>query len=720
MTGLTISGRARPEWLVVALVFGTIVLAIGAWVALDRRPPEWDHASHLERSVLCARDLVRGNVSAIFQRSTFYPPLVTCAAGVAYLVAPSDVAAGQAVILAFLGMGMAATFLLSRRMAGDRGGTVAALVFGTAPFTIWQALRFQLDLPLAAMVALALVLLLWTEDFTRLGWSLVAGVVLGLGLLTKPPFAAYVLPLVLVILGRARGAGLANAALSAAVAGLVSLPWYGPRLLGMAHQVSSRSFRQAAEQGHPDPLSVAGLTYYPLHFGEQIGLLGAVLFMAGLVIAIRRRLWFPLAALSPLIVFFLIQNKNLRYTEPLLPAAAVVSGLGFIALPSRLQPLGMVALVMAGLLQLSSATFGIPSAARLAFAGVPLAMQSPPVRDDWHHREILAAVVKDSRGTRATVSVVPNHPFFSASNFRYYGVRDRLPVAIARAWDDEPLGVEYMILKTGDVGPTFTAEKPRRIAERLTVGSSLARVFPVIGQWPLPDGSVATLRARRLPAGEGPPDALARTIEAAFVRRLPEIARDVSDLRVRAHYDASEILTGRIRRVEISAAAATVAEFKRPGAAELRLHDVRVMLDDVVVNPLSARSEGRLEPLDIGRLRIERMRIPADALPSFLNGLKDFKGTTLTLEEGWIRFVRRQRGPDVAARVRIEPSDGRPFALAARDVKLGGLPVPRPLVDWVMRSYDPGLGLARRAPMPVEIGSVTITPRAIVIGPRSG
>src|SRR5262249_6253232 len=117
---------------------------------------------------------------------------------------------------------------------------------------------------------------------------------------------------------------------------------------------------------------------------------------------------------------------------------------------------------------------------------------------NWRQGEIMAIISKDSRGEPATVSVIPNDNFFSVSNFRYYGTRDRLPLQFTRAWDGEPIGIEYMVLKTGAVGPSWTAEKPRRIAERLQSDGALARVFPVVGEFQLPDGSTATLRARRL------------------------------------------------------------------------------------------------------------------------------------------------------------------------------------------------------------------------------
>src|SRR6185369_17896214 len=126
----------------------------------------------------------------------------------------------------------------------------------------------------------------------------------------------------------------------------------------------------------------------------------------------------------------------------------------------------------------------------------------------------------DSHGARATVSVVPNFAVFSTSNFRYYAVRDGLALRVVRAWDDPPLGIDYMVLKTGDQGPSWTAEKSRRVSDRLAADPSLARVFPVIGEFPLPDGSVASVRARRIPPlTDVTPEVVAAAVEGGLRRR---------------------------------------------------------------------------------------------------------------------------------------------------------------------------------------------------------
>jgi hypothetical protein len=701
----------------VGAAFAALVAVAAVWLAWDRRPPEWDHANHLERVVVCAEDLARGDVRAILARSTFYPPHVPCAAAVLYRVWPTDAAAAQVVVLAFLGLGMAAVYALGRRLSGGTEGVVAALVFGSAPFVVFSSLRFQLDLPLAAMVALAILLLLRTDGFERRGAAVAFGVAFGLGLLTKPPFVAYVLPALALVLARVRARrALGNAALAGLVGLALALPWYGPRLFGIAPDIAARSFRQAAESGHPDPLTATALSFYPRWFVPQFGLVAAGLLVLGLVRAWRRRQWLLLAsALLPLLLFIAIQNKNLRYTLPLLPLAAVLAGTGYGGLRGRWRPLALWALLVAAAVQMGATAFATPPGLTLPGLGVPLVLESPPSRDDWRHREILARLARESRGAGLTVSVVPNDNFFSVSNFRYYAARDGLALRWTRAWDGEPVGVDYMVLKSGAQGPSWTAEKPRRVAERLAADPYLARAFPVIAEWALPDGSTATLRARRLePELASAPGRLGRAAEEAVRRRLAEVARDVTGLEVRVVHDDA-IRRGRLARIEVAAAAATVGELWRRNAALLRVHDLRIVFEDVLVNPWSLDAEGRLDPLAAGRVRLIGATFLAPDLAAFFRDLKDLRRASIELERGTLAFVFRQPGPDVAGRVRILPSQGRPFELAFEEVRLGGVPVPGALVDWVVRGYDPSLRLASRLPVPVEIGRVDIAPDAVRI-----
>ena len=690
------------------------------WMALDRLPPEWDHANHLERAVHCAADLEGGHWRQLLERSSFYPPVVPCAAGLLYRAWPSDVMTAQVAVWMFLALGAVATFLLGRHVAGDAAGAIAAVLFVTAPFTIFLALRFQLDLPLASMVAVFLLVLARAGNLDSAPIAVGAGLLFGLGMLTKPTFAVYALPASVVVMARARGwRAIGKVTLAVLMALIVSLPWYGPRLFGMAGQMSRRSFDQAAEAGQAAPLSVASLTYYPTWLASQFGIVATALLIVGAAVAVKRRSWWLLTALVvPFALVELVQNRNLRYTLPLLPAAVVVAGLGFSALPRAAR--AVTAVVVAGFaaVQLAMTMTGWPPVPTLPVVRLPMVLVSAPRFEDWRQREVLAVIARDRGATGASesarISVVPNHQYFSVSNFRYYAVRDGRPMEFTRAWDEDPIAVDYMILKTGDVGPEWTAAKPRRIEARLARDESLTRVYPILGVFDLPDGSTATLRRRRVPDVDVDPAVLVQDVEAALRRRLPSVARDVEGLTVTVSPEP-EVRQGRLRRLEITAATARLGEFDRRDRSALRVSDVRLLLDDVLVNPVAAHADQRLDLLDVGRLRIARATLAASDLAAFLSGDRKTRGIRLALRDTYADFALVQRGPDLTARVRLVPAPDRPFAIVSGDVRLAGVRVPDALVNWVVRGLDPSRRIASRVPMRVEIGDVRIAPDAIRI-----
>lgn len=194
--------RHRVRTLLVG-VFAVLAVSAAVWVALGRRSPERDDANHLERAVLCGRDLQAGDVRAILERSSFYPPLVLCLAGALSSVIAVETAA-VIVMLGFLAVTMAAVYGPGRALGGEETGVR----------------------------------------------------------LTKPTFGPYVgSPARLLARGRWRA--LAGAALAGFVAIAASLPWLGPRLFGLGAQVGARSFAQAAQSRRPDPLTVGGFAFYP-------------------------------------------------------------------------------------------------------------------------------------------------------------------------------------------------------------------------------------------------------------------------------------------------------------------------------------------------------------------------------------------------------------------------------------------------------------------------
>jgi len=75
----------------------------------------------------------------------------------------------------------------------SRTGLVAAFLCGMYPMILWPSRHFSLELPLAAMAALSVFLLVKTDFFKNRIYSIFLGINLGLGMLTKQTFVLYLL-----------------------------------------------------------------------------------------------------------------------------------------------------------------------------------------------------------------------------------------------------------------------------------------------------------------------------------------------------------------------------------------------------------------------------------------------------------------------------------------------------------------------------------------------
>jgi len=278
--------------------------------------------------------------------------------------------------------------------------------------------------------------------------------------------------------------------------------------------------------------------------------------------------------------------------------------------------------------------------------------------------------------------------------------------------------VDFVILKTGSQGPSWTVEKPLRITRAIEGGDPyLAEIFPVVGTYPLPDGSVGSLRQRRIPALAGVlPARVAARLAEAPAALLRANVRDPVGLRVTLDYRPDAILRGEVARVRLTADAAVVGDLERRNRAPVRLRDIRLVVDGLVFNPRRLVETGELEILDVGAIGIERATLTQADLDEFLRGQPAGAGVTVRLGAGMADVVVGRLGPTLEARVRLLAVSGdRPLALAIDGVRLGGVPVPDFLTEWIVRHFDPTLAL-RRLRVPVTIAPARIVPGRVEIG----
>jgi len=355
------SGRrvALPWWTVQAWgAIGTVALSLGItcwWLTQDHSIPIFDAGRHLSFAFYMYEELGAGHFVHALTLSIPYPPFAYLVGDVGILLGGFDVAppiiAENLVFVPLLALGCYHV----GRMAFDRTAGLLAVVFALgSPLVMAQFHVFMTDAPETAMVAVSLWAILATDGFTRVGISALAGLAVGLGLLTKEPFAFYAAGPVAVTVIRGRLKAWRGLLTFALVAIAIALPWYLHEL-AQVKSLGSSAIHEAGNSARasdiaPPPLSIGNFEWYfwnminsqlyaPLFAFSAIGW---VWTMVGFV---RRRpvsRFAPELAIGVFVAWLAITETFLhdtRYSMPLLAYLAIF-GVGWI---TRLPRAGLAA-----------------------------------------------------------------------------------------------------------------------------------------------------------------------------------------------------------------------------------------------------------------------------------------------------------------------------------------------------------------------------------------
>jgi 4-amino-4-deoxy-L-arabinose transferase-like glycosyltransferase len=174
------------------------------WLSSNVVLTGWDKARHLAQSVTynsLLKPLTPQTFFGAFISDSVRPPFAPMAAVPLYRLfgTSSDVAVMLNVL--YLAVTLIATYRVGVLLRGRRLGLLSLVLLALFPMFYAMSRYFYLEFPLTALVAVTMWLLLASAGFQKRGRSLLFGLCLGLGLLTKRTYVAFVLaPVVLVVL----------------------------------------------------------------------------------------------------------------------------------------------------------------------------------------------------------------------------------------------------------------------------------------------------------------------------------------------------------------------------------------------------------------------------------------------------------------------------------------------------------------------------------------
>ncbi|HKG22827.1 MAG TPA: glycosyltransferase family 39 protein [Blastocatellia bacterium] len=351
----------KRETALLGLIFVVLSTSTLVWSITDKSPPVWDPADHMSAAYDYYRYVALGDLGGLakefFIEPHFYAPLVHIVTAFVFLVAGASRVSGIVVNLLSLALLLFSVNWMARALEGagrnplrydassEPGGpgeearktfypgVVAALLAGSYHFGAWLIHDAFLDFPLTAIVAASFACLINAGDFQDRKKAILFGIAAGLGLLTKQTFAFFfVLPAIYVALRVLRSRSLKggiNLLFAAWIALAVAAIWYLPHLNDVIAIYNVN--REGAVNENEAPLFtlMSNLFYPHALLSAQLQVPFGMLFLSGLVYSLIRRrkenaliyLWL----LSGIVMFTLIANKDVRYTVPVTPAAAILS-----------------------------------------------------------------------------------------------------------------------------------------------------------------------------------------------------------------------------------------------------------------------------------------------------------------------------------------------------------------------------------------------------------
>ena len=546
---LSNEARIRPGWLLVLLLFALAALQVH-YILRDGLPLGWDEAFHVGFALETADRMTGRSASAdgLLDVSSYYPPLTYYLAAPAVIVLGRSVDALLVVQVVLLLLAVGGTYAIGKHVGGPAVGLLSAWMLASAPIVFGCGRTFLLDVPLLASVVVALWALLAFMADPRPRRAVALGVLTGLAMLCKWTAFLFLLGPLLAMLherghgkplehpvtyalqfGKALGTlwrehravvlGTASALL---VAVLVSLPWY-LRHYGFVMQTFAGDPVADGIFARPGTSESLGrLKWFGYHIAalgsNQLHLLPALLAVTGACIHPRSSSSPRIASiygwLLALAAFTWIPLKDPRFMMPALPLLIVSGADGLMRIrPPKLRYAVISLSLMLGVLQWGMTSYRW-------FTDRNIMLQTPigqvtvwgpgwhgtaiHIEEDWPLESLIEAIPAGDAGSPRQVIVSSNHIYLQESNLQMTAALRRIPLQfkyiynLGRPIEDVAGDAEWLIVKTGDVGPPFSAKGVPELAVRLLdPNDPLGQRVETVLRVPLPDGSeAAVLRAK--------------------------------------------------------------------------------------------------------------------------------------------------------------------------------------------------------------------------------
>ncbi len=525
------------------------------WLKLENLPPGWDESLHLTKSLEYYYILTNpgsGMISNLIQVDNYYPPFYHFSTVLSYFLFGTSMDAAISINIFYFGILLFSVYGIGKSLYNKETGLIAAVIISLYPSIVGMRRFYLIEIALVATVALSIYFLLLSDNFKNRKYSIAFGIAFAISILTKWTALFFIIgPLAIVIYEsfknysfkhdsltqkpvntkksnkkeqkkQKKGSGQSpvfNIIIMGAAALIVSLIWYGPHISEVYRTMVWGNEFWGTTEGDPEVFTVQSIIFYAIALiNSQISFIFFIIFLAGLIIALRSRSRSNYILLSwvilPYIVMTLLRNKNDRYTIASITAVAIISALWIASINTKKTKAIVVSLlIIAGGFQLFTLAEGMDLASdfRIKTSTVNIDLYSagsfgtrPPQNQDWKAEETLETIMSDAQTNPRMnerigyIGIVPDMPYTNGLTFGYYSYMKKLPfnvISVPYFESLEPfiqnfLNFDYLVFKSGE---NSGASRKKLIRDMYDYFIQHNSSYILIKEYDLPDDSTLTI-----------------------------------------------------------------------------------------------------------------------------------------------------------------------------------------------------------------------------------
>lgn len=411
--------KPHNDYILIGAMVGIISIANLVWIFSEGRPPHWDMARHLWNSLNYLELFQQHNLDSMLSAYHYYPPSIYFVALPFYILFGASIPTAVFSNVIFIAIGAFSMYALGEELWNRRTGLLAVLFLLCSPMLVTQFKEFQIDAPLTALTALTLYLIVRSREFVSTKFSILLGISLGLGLLTKwtygfiiaAPLGLAILSSLLLTFREKAWRRLGNVVACLVSAYTVASVWYITNIKQLKFDLALNGVGAGAREGDPVVGSLASNIWYGWNLiSNQLYLIPSLFLLVGLVYLFtkKKHIWanrYPLVLVIGVLLFFtLLRNKDARYTLPAMVGISVLATYWITQLKQKTQiaiSIGLIAYLMVMFYVISFGIRWLPSQIRLTGGTYPITgfaqrgyLIGPPSDENWHLSNVFARIGK--------------------------------------------------------------------------------------------------------------------------------------------------------------------------------------------------------------------------------------------------------------------------------------------------------------------------------------